>query len=268
MRVFITGRDGFSAINLEKYLKKKNIEVKRSFVDILDFNKLKKEIKDFKPDWVVNLAGISYVNDSDLKLYEVNTIGSENVVKASECNVLIVSSAYVYKPSDKNLKEDDYLYPINHYGVSKLGAEVFANDRSLIVRPFNYTGIGQSEKFVVPKIVKAFKKDLELNLGDVEAIREFNSVEFVCEAYYRLMKKNITQEIVNISSSREVKVKDIIEILKDLTKKDIIVKINKIKRKRDIKRLVGDSKKLFSLVGEIKQKDLKEMLKEMYEACC
>jgi nucleoside-diphosphate-sugar epimerase len=136
----------------------------------------------------------------------------------------------------------------------------------IITRPFNYTGVGQEEYFLIPKIVKHFKESKKvIELGNLDVIREFNDIEFVCEAYKRLLESDAKSKIVNIASNRGIKLLDVISMMQDIAGYEIDIKINPaFVRKNEIKKLTGDPKKLFSLIGKIEQKDFKDSLKEMF----
>ena len=74
-------------------------------------------------------------------------------------------------------------------------------------------------------------------------------------------------KIVNIASGRGVKLLSIIEHMNGIAKYKINVSINQsFVRENEIDYLVGSSKLLFDLIGEIDQKDFSLTLREMYEA--
>ena len=64
----------------------------------------------------------------------------------------------VYEPCNKIINEFSLIKPINDYSISKVTGEHLVNMYSkyfsaLILRLFNYTGINQDTKFLIPKIV-------------------------------------------------------------------------------------------------------------------
>ncbi len=138
----------------------------------------------------------------------------------------------------------------------------------LVTRPFNYVGVGQSREFLIPKIVDHFRRKAKfIELGNLDIEREFNDIEFALEAYYRLLKIEKRVDKVNIASGRGVKLKEIIELMKELSGYDIEIRVNpKFIRKNDIKVLKGDPTKLFNLVGKIPQKSFKDTLQSIYRA--
>ncbi|MGC6728135.1 NAD-dependent epimerase/dehydratase family protein, partial [Escherichia coli] len=81
---------------------------------------------------------------------------------------------------------------------------VFASRvRNFIVRPFNYTGIGQSRSFLIPKIVyHAQQGARQIELGNVNVARDFSDVRFFAESLARLMELDLDGERVNICSGR------------------------------------------------------------------
>ena len=122
---------------------------------------------DFGPEYVFHLAGDASNVGSPIDKYNANIIGTENILKAiieTNCpvrKVIIASSASVYGDSQQECRETFSPEPVSHYGISKLGAEkiaqyYFNKIPIVITRPFNYTGPGQDERFLIPKIIKHF----------------------------------------------------------------------------------------------------------------
>ena len=122
------------------------------------------------PDVVVHLAALAFVaEDNPEDFYRVNVLGTVNLLEAladdlHPVRILIASSANVYGNTSGGAKRRlSCPAPVNHYAASKLAMEHMVRtwfDRLPIVmtRPFNYTGPGQDERFVVPKIVAHYKR--------------------------------------------------------------------------------------------------------------
>ena len=78
-----------------------------------------------------------------------------------------------------------------------------------VVRPFNYTGVGQAEHFLIPKVVKAFKlKSDEIELGNLDVSRDFSDVRDVVSAYLALLEQG-HQGTFNVCSGSAVPLSDV-----------------------------------------------------------
>ena len=142
--IVVTGGNGRFAQELKKIRCKYNFifRSKKQF-DILSVSSIKKNIKNFKPDCILHLAGLSRpmsIHRKNIRRsIDLNIIGTANLVKAcSEKNIKIIffSTNYVYPGKKGNYKEQDALLPWNNYGWSKLGAEsaVQMYKNSLVIR--------------------------------------------------------------------------------------------------------------------------------------
>ena len=143
-RIIVTGGEGRFAKELKKFRTKYNfIYRNKKQLDILSIKSIKSNIKKFKPDGILHLAGLSRpmsIHEKEIsKSIDLNIIGTAQLVKAcSENNLKIIflSTSYVYPGKKGNYSETDALLPWNNYGWSKLGAEsaVQMYDNSLIIR--------------------------------------------------------------------------------------------------------------------------------------
>ncbi len=283
-RVLIIGIDSFTGKYLSKYLKDSKYNIygtTKKSCDITKKDDIKRKLKEIRADYIVLLAGVASPAYGDISaFYKINTIGAINLLDSLvELNmqpkkILLVSSATVYGNLGVEILDESLCpKPANHYGASKYAMETIASNyfnrlNIVITRPFNYTGVGQSLNFLIPKIIYHFRerKDI-IELGNLNVSREFNDIYFICEAYKRLLESSYKSEIVNICSGREIKILDIIDIVSDLAGYKIEIRVNpKFIRKDEIKILKGSPKKLYSLIGKIKQRDFKETLKDMFEA--
>lgn len=287
-RVLVTGLSGFTGRYLRSALLNYNIDIlgfsgnrtDRELnilkIDLQDINALKNAIQDFSPDCVVHLAAISsVVYDNIDEYYKVNVIGTNNLLHAlSEYNitkklhsVLIAGSANVYGNSDASkLQEDMQCFPVSDYAKSKYEMEKVSASwldclPITVVRPFNYTGIGQSHDYLIPKIIAAFKsKQDTVSLGNIQVYREFLDVRDVVSCYLSLMEISPC-ETINIFCGQPYSIEQIIEVLKKLTGHGIEVEINrKFVRKNEINTLKGDPKRLFEYVPNFKFRDLNKTL--------
>ncbi len=143
-KIIVTGGDGRFAQELKRVKNNyKFIFRNKKQLNILSVKSIQKNLKIYKPNIVLHLAGLSRpmkIHEEKIsKSIDLNIIGTANLVKAcSEKNIKIIffSTSYVYPGSRGNYKEEDPLKPWNNYGWSKLGAEssVQMYENSLIIR--------------------------------------------------------------------------------------------------------------------------------------
>lgn len=232
-----------------------------------------------KPDGVIHLAALSFVGHADQSaFYQVNIFAALNLLEAVEKEGLVLeklifsSSANVYgNPTIEAISEQVSPAPVNHYAASKLAMEYmvktwFSRYSIIITRPFNYTGVGQNEKFLIPKIVNHYKDNKKIiELGNLDVARDFSDVRDIAQAYLKLFESEVSSEIVNLSSGHVYQLQEIINMMNEIAGYSIKVVVNPgFVRKNEIKVLKGVNDKLVKLTGYAQQYDFKETLLAMY----
>ncbi|WP_339652797.1 GDP-mannose 4,6-dehydratase [uncultured Maribacter sp.] len=289
-KVLITGINGFTGIHLESQLIllgytvygttfSKTIRKNHFQCDILDKRQIKDILVSTKPNYIVHLAAISYVATENVSsIYETNILGTLNLLESLDelgldvKKVLLASSAAVYGNIEGELSEDMCPKPVNHYGNSKLSMENMASNffekfNIIIVRPFNYTGIGQDKKFLIPKIVDYFKrKSKVIPLGNLHTFREYNDVNSFCSIYIELLNSTYCSDVVNVCSGRSYSIDNIIKMMIDISGHSLKVEVNPLYvRKNEISELKGSTRKLFQILGHpINYIDMKQTLASMF----
>lgn len=247
-------------------------------VDLLDKQDLSELIQEIQPHVVVHLAAVAFVGHGNADdFYRVNLIGTRHLLEALAVNarnleaVLLVSSANVYgNTAHGMLSESTQPDPVNDYAVSKLAMEHMAKLWQsklplFIVRPFNYTGIGQSEDFLLAKIVAHFRRRAPvIELGNLDVWRDFSDVRTVAQAYSRLLEVKPLGQVVNICSGTSHSLREVIAMAENITGHKIEVRVNPdFVRPNEVKHLGGNSAYLQSLIGEIAAPPLEETIRWM-----
>lgn len=281
MRVLITGLNGFTGRYVQQELQGHGHEVVGLAVDLTNPEAVAKEVQNLRPEGVIHLAGVSFVGHDDINaLYRVNLIGTRNLLDALnehasnvQC-VLLASSANIYGNATEGvIVESTIPAPANDYAVSKLAMEYMARlwfDRLPIVitRPFNYTGVGQSDSFLLPKIVGHFKRnERQIELGNLDVFRDFCDVRAVANAYRRLVEVYPTGQTVNVCSGRSHSLREVIEMVEAVAGYQIEVKVNpSFVRANEVRSLLGSADRLRNVIGAWDSPSLCETLEWMYRS--
>ncbi|MDR3323590.1 MAG: GDP-mannose 4,6-dehydratase [Zoogloeaceae bacterium] len=293
MRALITGIEGFTGQYVAAELEAAGYQVfglcnrahpgtTRIFpADLQDARALKTAITKAAPDVVVHLAALAFVAHGDAAaFYKVNVIGTRNLLEAlaqaapHARRVVLASSANVYGNQQAGmLDEQTPPNPANDYAVSKLAMEYMArlwHDRlpMVITRPFNYTGVGQSPAFLLPKIVAHFQRRAErIELGNLDVCRDFSDVRAVAQAYRRLLEAPAAiGQTVNLCSGRTVSLREVLTLTEQQTGHPMKIDVNPaFVRQNEVHTLGGSPDLLRRLIGDWHSPPLEETLAWMLE---
>jgi nucleoside-diphosphate-sugar epimerase len=293
-RALITGLSGFTGHYVAQELRAAGYEVFGTItpghtaganeyaVDLNDRAGLAAMVQEVQPDVVAHLAAIAFVAHGDVdQIYRVNVVGTRNLLEAlaglaqKPSAVLLASSANIYGNSDVGvIGEDVQAAPANDYAVSKLSMEYMARlwqDKLplIIVRPFNYTGVGQHENFLLPKIVSHFRrKAADIELGNLHVWRDFSDVRMVAASYRKLLAAPAAVGgAFNICSGHAYSLGEALDMMADIAGYKINVHVNPaFVRANEVVRLVGSNRRLVAATGPLSVVPLADTLRWMYSA--
>ncbi len=271
-RVLVTGLHGFTGRYLQAELEAHGYEVVGlgAQVDLCDSASVRHAVAQVQPHAVVHLAAIAFVghggdDDGADDFYRTNLIGTRHLLAALAAlpqrprSVLLASSANVYgNTTAGQLDETTPPQPANDYAVSKLAMEHMARLWHgqlpiTIARPFNYTGVGQSVDFLLPKIVAHFqRRDPTIELGNLDVWRDFSDVRCVVQAYRHLLHNPAAVgHTVNICSGRTHSLREAIAMAQTITGHSIDVRVNPaFVRANEVPTLSGNPARLHALIGD------------------
>ena len=206
-KIIVSGGEGRFAKELKKFKSQYNFFFRsKKQLNILIPSSIEANIKKFRPDAILHLAGMSrpmHMHEKNINLsIDLNVIGTANLVKA--CNkkkikIIFLSTSYLYPGKKGNYKEEDPLLPWNNYGWSKLGAEsaVQMYKNSLIIRacmtekPFIHKYAYENVKcnFIFhDEFIKIFLKIIKLK-GIINIGGKSQSIYQFAKKYNRKVKK-------------------------------------------------------------------------------
>ena len=205
------------------HLTKLNQQIYKSITgDIRDYNKLKKAILEFSPDFIVHMAAQPLVRESYLKpkyTYDVNTFGTVNILNIlNEINfikfALIVTTDKVYLNNNKKkfFKENDPLGGSDPYSNSKSCAEFVVDtyNKSFFIkkkifvataRAGNVIGGGDfSKDRIIPDYFRSLLKNQKLIIRSPNSIRPWQHVLDPLYGYLLLLMKLYNRKIMGNNS--------------------------------------------------------------------
>ncbi len=252
-------------------------------LDLRDRDATLRALAPLLPAVVAHLAGIAQVAHGDAAaLYQTNLIATRNLLEAlAQCAVppravLLASSGNVYGNLGAEVLDESMApQPANDYAVSKLAMEHMARLWMarlpiILARPFNYTGVGQSEDFLLPKIVGHFRHGARvIELGNTHVARDFSDVRDVARCYRKLLQAPAAiGQTLNVCSGRLTTLDEVLQLMQHIAGYAIGVRVNPaFVRGNEIARLRGNDARLRAVLDDAPGGiPLRETLRWMFAA--
>jgi GDP-4-dehydro-6-deoxy-D-mannose reductase len=299
-RLLVTGSNGFVAKHLipacageyQVFGISRTASLGSIAVEMLNFNELRKVISDIEPDYVIHLASQSSVEQSwrsPSDSFMNNTCIFLNLIDAIRLldfnpRILSVGSSEQYgivSQSDLPLKETHPANPTSPYAIARMAQEqlstLFVSGYGMDIvctRSFNHCGANQDDRFVIPSIVKQFRRIQSglqpkvVAVGNKKIIRDFIDVLDVVEAYKLLLDHSRSGSIYNVCSGHGRSIEVIIKMISENFGIDVDILENiTTTRPIDNPTIVGCNDKIKSELGwEPKipfEQSLKDICKEI-----
>lgn len=288
MRAIITGVGGFVGPHLVRHLRattsweliglsrgpKPENGVDTLAVDLTDRAAVFAAVHQARPTHIFHLAAHSHVpssHDDAAATITNNVVGQLNLLDACRTlqeapRVLVVGSAEEYglaRADEMPLREDQPFRPASPYAVSKvaqdlLGWQYYVSYGLPVirVRPFNHTGPGQSDRFVVSAFarqvaeIEAGLSAPVLRVGNLDTRRDFLDVRDVVNAYHLALTRGTPGAVYNVGRGEATSIRVVLETVLAMSDAKIEVQPDPDRmRPSDVPILVADTAALRAATG-------------------
>jgi GDP-4-dehydro-6-deoxy-D-mannose reductase len=231
-------------------------------------------IEECRPDGIVHLAGQSSVHQSWLDpggTLRTNVLGIVHLLDAARRAtlrpaVLVVGSAEEYgavSETELPIRESATLRPASPYAVSKVAQAALAllygpagGMRIVLTRTFHHTGPGRGEAFAESSFARQIAeierglRPPRIEVGNLEAVRDFTDVRDVVRAYLLLLEKGEPGQAYNVCSGRGRRIREVLDVLLAGSSAKVEVRVDQNRlRPSDVPAQVGDPSRLRAATG-------------------
>lgn len=245
-------------------------------LDLTDRDAVFAAVRNARPTCVIHLAAISVPREASLdprRAWDVNLFGTMYLADAvlahaADARFIQISSSEVYGGSFEGavggLDERAALAPLNMYAVTKAAADLLVGKQvhdgldAIRFRPFNHSGPGQSDAFVVSSLASQIAKieqglaPATLYVGNTDVSRDILDVRDVVRAYASaaFLPAGHGADLFNLASGQSYAIGDIADRLRSMAGVRIAVEIDPQRvRPNDLKRTLGNSAHAEAVLG-------------------
>jgi len=303
IKILVLGADGFLGSNLVKALKDdkkyeilafdlfpdgkaRNLEgfdeslrmIQGNFLNRQDIREALRNVE-YVFHYVSASTPGSSMNDP---LLEVNSNIQGSVVLFEECvragvkRIIFSSSggAIYGNSGDESCNEESPTNPISPYAIGKLSIEKFLEYFRvhfgldyLILRYSNPYGPGQNiigSQGIIPIFLNLVKENKSINIfGDGNNLRDYIYVDDAINITKNIFQKKTVYRLYNIASGEGSRINDVIEIIKKVTGKKIVIE-KFPKRKVDVRKINLDNSRIKNELKYYKFLELEKGIKKTW----
>jgi GDP-4-dehydro-6-deoxy-D-mannose reductase len=264
-------------------------------MDLRDQSAIDAVLKEIRPSAVIHLAAVAAPAEAraDPELaWSVNVDGTRRLATAvlrvldGQCRFIQVGSAEAYgatfNASPLPVKEDQPLQPVSPYGATKAAADVVMGQlayEGLEVcrfRPFNHTGPGQIDHYVIPAfarqiaLIMAGQAEPKVRVGNLDAARDFLDVRDVVQAYAMAAMDEAPfppGSVYNLSRGEPHTMRDLLDRLIRLSghKIEVVPDASRF-RPNDIAKASGNPTAAFQRLGWAPTRTVDDILRDVLSA--
>ena len=224
-----------TSVSLNKPKKNRKVRgVTYIFGDISKPEQIKKKLK-YNFSYVVNAGGYSLyeyskIKEGNKKLFASHFLGLKNLIENLQLKYIKkfvhIGTADEYGKIKSPQKETYKEKPINSYGKVKLLCTKYLMNLNksigfpaVVLRFFLTYGPGQDKNRVIRQTIDACLKNKTLKTSKGEALRDFCYIDDAVKSILLSLKSNKTSgQILNVGSGRPIKVKNIINLIRNKIK--------------------------------------------------
>jgi GDP-4-dehydro-6-deoxy-D-mannose reductase len=269
-RAFVTGGAGFAGRHVLDWLPGA-LAPSRDELDLLDAGAVRAAIRDAAPEVVWHLAALASVGrswEAPAETISENLSMTVNLLEAvrleaPEATVVLISSGEIYGPPERlPVDEDAPLRPQNPYAVSKAACDLLGGQyadslgmRVVRLRPFNHSGPGQSDDYVIGTLARQVAEaeaagldEAVVRTGNPDSARDFSDVRDVARAYG--LAAGLERGAYNVASGRAVSVRELIELVRAAARVPVRHEIDSARvRAHDVPEVRGSAERLKAATG-------------------
>jgi GDP-4-dehydro-6-deoxy-D-mannose reductase len=286
-RAFVTGGSGFAGSHLLDLLPGATAP-SREELDLLDGDAVSAAVRESAPDTVWHLAALASVGrswEAPAETIAENVAMTVNLLEAvrteaPEATVVLISSGEIYGPPDRlPVDEEAALRPQNPYAVSKAACDLLGGQyadatglRVVRLRPFNHTGPGQTDDYVVGTLTRqvaeaeaAGREEALVRTGNPDSARDFSDVRDVARAY--VAAATLDSGVYNVASGRAVSVRELIELVRAAARIPVRHEVDPARvRAHDVPEVRGSAERLRASTGWRPEIPLDQTIADALEA--